>query len=100
MFIFLIIIGIIIYLFIIWATFRICAANDVFEEFSGRKIYDFPTATFFFSLFWIIMIPISLICALFSWIAEEIASWGYVYYRIGEEKRLAKKRNKKKEDER
>lgn len=94
MFVFLIILGVIIYLLIAWAVFRICAANDVFEEFSGRRIYEFPTGTFIFSLFWIIAFPVSLICAFFCWIAEEIECWGYAYYKAN----IIKKQNKKEDD--
>lgn len=98
MLIFLIILGIIIYLLIAWAVFRICAANDTFSEFSSIKIYSFPTATFSFSLLWLIGIPFSIICAIFCWIAEEIEAWGYAYYMRGEEKRLSKITKKRKEE--
>lgn len=94
MFVFLTILGIIIYLLIAWAVYRVCAANDVFEEFSGRRIYEFPTATFLFSLFWVISLPISLFACIIGWIGEEIAGWGYAYY----EANRIKKQNKDREE--
>lgn len=98
MVIFLIILGIIFYLFIAWSIFRISSANDLFNEFSGRRVYEFPTLTFVFSIFWVLSLPFMAICALFSWIADEIETWGYAYYEIGRMKNKQKKENKNREE--
>lgn len=94
---YLIILGIILYLIIAWAVFRVVAANDFFDEFVGYKIYSFPTATFYFSLFWLIAIPISLIMALLGWILEEIECMGYAYREVAIQKKYEKEKQKKKE---
>lgn len=77
-----IVLAIVIYLLIAIRIFAFCSKYDVFDDYFEMYLHriDFPTKTFYFSLFWIICVPIMLICALFGFIDDEISTWGYAIY--------------------
>lgn len=83
------------YIIIGCGVYRIACANDFFDEFAGYKMYEFPMATFMFSVLWLIAIPLSLIMALFGWIAEEIECAGYAYREVALQRRYARERAKR-----
>lgn len=89
-----VVVGLIIYLFIARYIFIFCAKNDVFEEINCWLRGEFPTLTFFCSVFWVIAIPILLICALIGWIIEEITTSYQAYLEVGKELKKQKERNK------
>ncbi len=71
---------IIIYILIAILTFFILSKIDFFDEYKYNYHFDFPSATFGTSLFWIIVLPIIGIGCFFDWIGENISIWGYIIY--------------------
>lgn len=64
---------IIVYLLISKAIFTYCAKRDTFNEIDCWLRGDFPTITFFVSLFWLVAIPVIAIVKLISWGKDEVA---------------------------
>lgn len=90
-----IILGIIFYIIMVIVTYYILARMDFFDEFTYPKAYEFPTVTFVCSIFWIFIILLLIVGRIFSWIADEIAMWGYVFAEKGRMKQKEKQKEKK-----
>lgn len=63
---------IIVYLLISKAIFTYCAKRDVFNEIDCWLRGDFPSITFFVSLFWLVAIPVMAVVKLISWGIDEV----------------------------